>query len=81
MKSGQILVSFVDPNFSIYKLNKESIIFSVVDRDTTEPQILDFKIVNLQKNSVNFEVLCNEIVTLYYYIGKNKSINIMIKVY
>jgi hypothetical protein len=70
MKSGKILVSFEDSNNTIYKLNNDSIIFSVIDFDNTEPQVLDFRIQNLQQNQVDFFVLCNEIVTLYYYIGR-----------
>lgn len=69
MKSGKILVSFKDSANSIYKLNNDSIIFSVTDFDKTEPQVLDFRILDLQQNQVEFYVLCNEIVTLYYYVG------------
>lgn len=65
-----MLVSFGDSANSLYKLNEDSIIFSVIDRDLTEPQVLDFSILDLQKNQVEFSVLCNEIVTLYYYLGR-----------
>ena len=69
MKSGKVLVSLANSDESVYKLNDNNIIFSVIDRDQIEPQVIDFRILSLTQNSVECFVLNNEIVTLYYFIG------------